>query len=158
MRKLIILCIAAIALAGCSQSLFNFTIVSTKNIELGKLSSLEKSTKRTTGEDKASIIVVVPTRSIKIDQAISNTIDGIPGCVALMDGVVYSKFWWIPYIYGEQKFVIEATPLVDPSFSQTPKAAPGYGKVLLDKEGKFKSIEPISEAEYLAEKNKIVTK
>jgi len=68
MKNLIILSIAAIILASCSQQLFNFTIVSTKNIEFGKLSSMEKSTKRTTGEDKASIIVVVPTRSIKIDQ------------------------------------------------------------------------------------------
>ena len=158
MKNLIILSIAAIVLAGCSQQLFNFTIVSTKNIEFGKLSSMEKSTKRTTGEDKASIIVVVPTRSIKIDQAISNTINGIPGCIALLDGVVYSKFWWIPYIYGKQRFVIEATPLVDPSFPQTSKAAPGYGKVFLDKEGKFESFEPLSEAEYLSEKNKIFTK
>lgn len=158
MKKLIILLIATILLASCSQQLFNFTIVSTKNIEFGKLSSMEKSTKRTTGEDKASIIVVVPTRSIKIDQAISNTINGIPGCIALLDGVVYSKFWWIPYIYGEQKFVIEATPLVDPSFSQTSKSAPGYGKVLLDKEGKFESFELISEAEYISEKNKIFKK
>jgi hypothetical protein len=158
MKNLIILSIAAIVLAGCSQQLFNFTIVSTKNIEFGKLSSMEKSTKRTTGEDKASIIVVVPTRSIKIDQAISNTINGIPGCIALLDGVVYSKFWWIPYIYGEQRFVIEATPLVDPSFPQTSKAATGYGKVFLDKEGKFESFEPLSEAEYRSEKNKIYTK
>lgn len=156
MKKLIFLSIASIILTSCSQNLFNFTLVSTKSIELENLSSLEKSNEKTTGEDKASIIIFIPTRTIKIDQAITNTIDEIPGCVALLDGVVYSKFWWIPYIYGEQRFVIEATPLIDPSFSQSPISTPKYRKVFLDKEGMIKSIETISESEYVSEKSNIL--
>ncbi len=157
MKKLFFLSIASIILTSCSQNLFNFTLVSTKNIELEKLSSLEKSNEKTTGEDKASIIVFIPTRTIKIDQAITNTIDEIPGCIALLDGVVYSKFWWIPYIYGEQKFVIEATPLIDPSFSQSSTSTPKYRKVLFDKRGKIKSIKTISETEYVSEKSNILS-
>lgn len=152
MKKLSIVIFTTIILTSCSQNLFNFTLVSTKNIELEKLSSLEKSSERITGEDKTSIIIFIPTRKIKIDQAISNTIDGIPGCVALLDGVVYSKFWWIPYIYGEQKFVIEATPLIDPSIAKSSKILPKYGKIFLDKKGKIKSIESISEVEFAFEK------
>ena len=156
MKKLVFLILLSIIFASCSQRLFDFTIISTKNIELDKLSSLKKSPERTTGEDKASIIVFVPTHTIRIDQAIDNTIEGIPGCVALLDGVVYSKFWWIPYIYGEQRFVIEATPLIDPAIASTSPSLPKYGKVFLDKNGKFKSIEQISEAEYQAEKSEII--
>ena len=112
MKKLSIAVFISVILTSCSQNLFNFTIVSTKNIELEKLSALQKSSEKTTGEDKSSIIIIIPTRKIKIDQAISNTIDGIPGCVALLDGVVYSKFWFIPYVYGEQKIdVMVARPL-----------------------------------------------
>jgi hypothetical protein len=155
MKKLSIVLFASIILTSCSQNLFNFTIVSTKNIELEKLSSLEKSSERTKGEDKTSIIIIIPTRKIKIDQAISNTIDGIPGCVALLDGVVYSKFWYIPYIYGEQKIVIEATPLVDPSIATSSKTLPKYGKIFLDKKGDIKSIESISEVDFAFEKNKL---
>lgn len=157
MKKLAITIFTVLFLTSCSQNLFNFTIVSTKNIELDKLSLLTKSATRTKGEDKASIIIFIPTRTIKIDQAISNTIDGIPGCVALLDGVVYSKVWWIPYIYGESKYVIEATPLIDKSISESSKALPKYGKVTLEKNGDFKSIISISEAEYISEKNKLVT-
>jgi hypothetical protein len=155
MKKISIVLFTSIILTSCSQNLFNFTLVSTKNIELEKLSSLEKSSERTKGEDKTSIIIFIPARKIKIDQAISNTIDGIPGCVALLDGVVYSKFWWIPYIYGQQKIVIEATPLVDPSISKLSKILPKYGKIFLDKKGKIKSIESISEVEFAFEKNKL---
>ena len=88
--------------------------------------------------------------------AITNTIDAIPGCVALMDGVVYSKFWLIPYIYGEQKYVVEATPLIDPSYSQVADTLSKYSRVILDKEGKIDLIEPISKAKYLDEKKKVV--
>jgi len=156
MKKILLLTIVSFILTGCSQNLFNFTLVSTKSIELEKLSSLKKSPENVVGEDKTSLIILIPTRTIKIDQAITNTIDAIPGCVALMDGVVYSKFWWIPYIYGEQKFVIEATPLIDPSYSQSINNLPKYGKVYIDKEGKVDLMESISKEEYLAEKSKII--
>jgi hypothetical protein len=155
MKKTFIVIFTSIILTSCSQNLFNFTLVSTKNIELEKLSLLKKSSERTKGEDKTSIIIFIPIRKIKIDQAISNTIDGIPGCVALLDGVVYSKFWYIPYIYGQQKIVIEATPLVDPSIAKSSKILPKYGKIFLDKKGKIKSIESISEVEFDFEKNKL---
>jgi hypothetical protein len=155
MTKIFLLTLSSIVLTSCSQRLFDFTIVSTKNINLEKLSSLEKGSERTSGEDKSSIIIFIPTSTIEIDQAIDNTIEGIPGCVALLDGVVYSKFWWIPYIYGEQKFVIEATPLIDPTINTSSRFIPKYGKVCLDKQGKFKSIESIPESEYLAEKKSI---
>lgn len=156
MKKILLFTIVGLILTGCSQNLFNFTLVSTKSIELDKLSSLKKSTEKAIGEDKASLIIFIPTRMIKIDQAITNTIDAIPGCVALMDGVVYSKFWWIPYLYGEQKFVIEATPLIDPSYSHSINDLPKYGKVYIGKEGKVDLIESISKHEYLAEKNKVI--
>lgn len=153
MKKIPILLFTSIILTSCSQDLFNFTIVSTKNIELEKLSSLKKATKKTIGEDKASIIILIPTKKVKIDKAISNTIDAIPGCVALLDGSVITKFWYIPYIYGKQKIVIEATPLIDPAVSKT---LPKYGKIYLDKKGKLKSMESVSAAEFaLAKKNKL---
>jgi hypothetical protein len=131
-------------------------LISTKNIDLEKLSSLKKSNKKTEGEDKASVIVFIPTRTIKIDQAITNTIDGIPGCVALLDGVVYSKVWWIPYIYGEQKIVIEATPLIDPTIKSTTTSFIEFGKVILDKNGEIKLFYSISKDEFESEKNQII--
>jgi hypothetical protein len=150
MKKLSIVLFTSMILTSCSQNLFNFTIISTKNIELEKLSSLEKSYERIKGEDKTSIII--PTRKVKIDQAISNTIDGIPNCVALLNGVIISKFCYIPYIYGEQKTVVEATPLLDRSIAISSKTLPKYMKIFLDKKGAIKSIESISEVKFAFEK------
>jgi hypothetical protein len=44
-----------------------------------------------------------------------------------LDGVVYSKFWFIPYVYGEQKIVVEAT-LIDTTLNAK-KKLPKYGKI-----------------------------
>lgn len=156
MKKIIIV-FTAILFIGCTQRLFDFTIVSTKNIDLAQLSSTEKGKNRVEGEDKSDIVVFIPTRTIAIDQAIDNTIEGIPGCIALLDGVVYSKSWWVPFIYGEQRFIIEATPLIDSSVVGTTPISK-YNKVHLDTNGKFKSIEAISYIDFKLEKSKMTEK
>ena len=157
MKKISLLVCAALLLTSCSQDLFNFTIVSTKNIEFEKLGSFKKGSNKVKGEDVAHIIILIPTKRVKIDQAISNTMDGIPGCVALLDGTVVSKFWFIPYIYGQAKIIVEATPLIDKSLAESSTLLPKYGKVTLDKEGKFKSIIALTEMEYMFEKNALMT-
>ncbi len=154
MKKTLFLITVSIILTSCSQNLFNFTFISTKNIEIEKLSLLKKSSEKAKGEDKAHIIVIIPSKTVKIDQAITNTIDKIPGCIALMDGVVKSKFWFIPYIYGQQKIVIEATPLIDTSLVKSSKLTK-YGKIFLNKKGEIKSFEAISDVEFLNQKNKL---
>jgi hypothetical protein len=45
-------------------------------------------------------------------EAIDRAIEKTPGAVALLDPVLYQEYWWIPFIYGESKFVIEGNPLL----------------------------------------------
>ena len=101
-------------------------------------------------------IIFIPTGTVNIKEALDKAIESTPGCVALLDGVIYSKFWWIPYIYGQQSATIEGTPLIDPSLTYNTEDIPNYGKIELDKNGKIKSVEDISSTEYLALKNKII--
>ena len=146
----------SLLLSSCSQNVFNFTMVSTRNIELSRLSSFDKMSERVEGEDKAHLVILIPTKLIRIDQAIDNTIAATPGCVALLDGTIHQKFWWIPYIYGQQKFVVEATPLVDPKYTSAEPVLPKYGRVNFNADGTLRSIKAISEAAYQSEKEQIV--
>jgi hypothetical protein len=50
-------------------------------------------------------------------EAIDQAIESKPGAVALVDGVVYQKIWYIPYIYGQSGFTVEGTPLIDPALT-----------------------------------------
>ena len=101
-------------------------------------------------------IIIIPTGTVNIKEAIDRAIESTPGCVALLDGVIYTKFWWIPYIYGQQSATIEGTPLIDPSLAYNTNDIPTYGKIELNKNGEIKNVNNISSTEYFAYKDKIV--
>jgi hypothetical protein len=153
---LIILGIVAFIFTSCSHRVLDFTLISTKNVDLSKGASFERGKQRVEGTDVASIIVVIPTGTVSIKEAVDRAIESMPGCVALLDGVIYSKFFYIPYIYGKQSATIEGTPLIDPSIACNSNEIQMFGKIELDKNGEIINVENISPTEYFALKSKIV--
>lgn len=124
--KNLLIAITMVLVAGCSQRLVDFTMLSTKNMDLSRAGSYVRG-ERTTGEDRIPIIIFIPCGSPNLKEAIDNTIEDIPGCVGLVDGVVYTGGWYIPLIYGCQYITVEGTPLIDPAkeYSRS-KTTPGY--------------------------------
>lgn len=51
-----------------------------------------------------------------MDKAVEDAISKQVGCVALTDVVVYSRSWRIPFIYGQDAYVVFGTPLLDHSY------------------------------------------
>jgi hypothetical protein len=154
--KLMILSMTAIIFSSCSHRVLDFTLISSKNVDLSKGASFVRGKNRVEGKDKVHWIIIIPTGTVNIKEAIDRAIESTPGCVALLDGVIYTKFWWIPYIYGQQSATIEGTPLIDPSLAYNPTEIPTYGKIELNKKGEIKSVENILSTEYYALKDKIV--
>ena len=112
-----IVCILIVS--GCTSRLTDFTIISTKNVDMSDSGNFTKGTERVEGIDKRHVIVFIPTGSPDLKEAIDDAIEKTPNCVALLDGVVYSKFWYIPYIYGQFWYQVEGTPLIStPSTSK----------------------------------------
>ena len=153
---LLSLSIVALIFSSCSHRVLDFTLISSKNVDLSKGATFEKGKSRVEGEDLVHWIIIVPTGTVSIKEALDRAIESTPGCVALLDGVIYTKFWWIPYIYGQQSASIEGTPLIDPSLAYNSSEIPTYGKIELDKNGEIKSVENISSTEYLALKDKTI--
>ena len=150
------LSIIAIIFSSCSHRVLDFTLISSKNVDLSKGASFERGKSRVEGEDMVHWIIFIPTGTVNIKEALDKAIESTPGCVALLDGVIYTKFWWIPYIYGQQRATIEGTPLIDPSLVYNSDEVPTYGMIELDENGEVKNVENISSTEYLALKDKIV--
>jgi len=148
--------IVLLSLGSCTNRILDFTLVSTKNVDMSKASSFERGRNRVTGTDFAHIIIFIPTGSISIKEAVDQAIESTPGCVALLDGVIYTKFFYIPYIYGKSTAIIEGTPLIDRSIAESGSQIAPYKIIELDKDGKVKKVENISSEEYLASKSKIV--
>jgi hypothetical protein len=117
MKKAVALVLLGIISTGCTTRLVDFTAISTKNVDWSKAATFNRSSARVEGKDTAHIIVFIPTGIPNMKEAIDRAIESKSGGVALVDGVVYSKFWWIPYIYGQTSYVVEGTPLIDPALT-----------------------------------------
>lgn len=117
--KLALAIIMSVLTSGCSQRILDFTVVSSKNVDLSKGADFKRGTTRVKGVDMRHIIVFVPTGQPSAKEAMDNAIESVPGAVALADGVINANWWWIPYIYGQSKFEVEGTPLIDPNIERT---------------------------------------
>lgn len=133
--------------SGCAIRLVDFTIISTKNIDLSRGADFKRGPCRVTGEDQVNIIIIIPTGTPNIKQAIDKAIQSVPGAVALLDGVITSKCWYIPYIFGQSSYVVEGTPLIDPKLVVA-KLESNYIISKLDRNGNIIHTKYVSRDEY----------
>ena len=112
MKKLMILAVAAMVLASCTDRLTDFTVISTKNYPIGnaEAAAITKADKRVKGVDKRHIILCFPFGTPNMKQAIDRAIEAYPGAIGLADGVVKSKYWWA-LLYGQSSYIVEGTPI-----------------------------------------------
>ena len=113
-KKLFLVVLSLLALTGCTTRLADFTIISTKNIDLSRGAEFIRSDKRVEGEDKKYIIILIPTGIPSPKEATDKAIESTPGAVALLDGVLEKEFFYFPYIFGYTIYRIKGTPLIDP--------------------------------------------
>jgi len=112
MRKIALLCLFVFAvsgLTGCAQRLTDFTIISSKNIDLSRGADFSRG-ERVVGEDTVAI-VVFPLGVPNAKEAMDDAIEKVPGCVGLLDGVLESEFF--SFVFGYVKYRVKGTCLVD---------------------------------------------
>lgn len=103
--KLVFLLLAVVGLSGCTIRMVDFTVISTKNVDVPTAS---KGT-RVTGED-CVLVLVFPFGIPNMKEAIDRTIENAGGNYdALVDGVVYQVNH--SFIIGQQCFRVEGTPI-----------------------------------------------
>ena len=154
--SLTLLVLTALIFSSCSQRVLDFTLISSKNVDLTNGASFVKGKSRVEGTDMVHIILFIPTGQVNIKEAVDRAIESTPGCVALLDGVIYTKSWWIPYIYGQASATVEGLPLIDPSLAMNNEEIPDYMKIELGKNGEIKKVDNLTSDEYLALKAGIV--
>lgn len=147
-------------LSGCTARIGDFTIISSKNIDWSQASSFKRQFSRIEGVDKCHIIIFIPTGVPNMKEALDVAIESVPGCVALLDGALYKRVWWIPYIYGQTSYIVEGTPLLDPAhITETALLeTTGYTAVQCDKTGKIVSANSLTKDEFevLKQKSRLV--
>jgi hypothetical protein len=110
-----------ILLSACSERLIDFTIISSKNVDLTRASSFKRSDTRVDGSDSAYLILFIPTGVPHVKDAVDRAIEKVPGAVALVDGVVRVQ-WWTAVLFGSRSIVVEGTPLIDRGTAELPQS------------------------------------
>ena len=151
---LMLVVLLSVSVMGCATRLVDFTIISTKNIDLARGADFKRDKSRVRGQDCVSIIIFIPIGIPNIKTAIDRAIESVPGAVALLDGVISYKYWLIPCIYGQSSYVVDGTPLIDPKLV-TAKLQSNFIISRLNKKGDVIETKYVSKSEYDSIKNKI---
>lgn len=115
MKKVFLLCAIVLigsSLTGCVQRITDFTVISSKNVDLSRGASFVRDDKRVQGED-TKYVFIFPLGIPNAKEAMDLSIQGVPGCVALVDGVLEHE--WFALIFGYSTYRVKGTCLIDPN-------------------------------------------
>ena len=90
-------------LTGCAERLGDFTVISTKNIDIGK--NYIKVESDAIGTSTKQIIVIFPTGTPSIKDAVDDLLKKGNGDL-VTNAVIHYNWYYIPYIYGEFSYEI----------------------------------------------------
>ena len=91
-----------LVLTACSTRVGDFTVISTRNIDMDGEYELVGS--KVKGKDMVPIITYLPLGSPSIEDAIDDALDSVEGDI-MTDAIITHNVWWF-YIYGEQRYVV----------------------------------------------------
>ena len=109
---LMVTLMALVMMTGCVNRVGDFTIASTKNIDIKKTLHTVDTRHRVTGIDKKHYFLFIPLGIPNLKEAMDNAEEKAPACVGLSDVTVKYGEWWI-LIYGQQWFEIEGNPVFE---------------------------------------------
>ncbi|KLV03697.1 hypothetical protein ABT56_17940 [Photobacterium aquae] len=101
---------SSILLSGCAQRVADFTLASTKNVELNNGNFV--SGERVVGEDTKAIFIF-PLGIPSVKEASDKAIESDKCAVALSD--VTADFEFFSFFVGYQKYIIEGDLVIDKS-------------------------------------------
>jgi len=115
-------------------------------MDLSKAATFQRAKSRVEGEDISHIIIFIPLTMANMKEAIDNALEKVPGAVALVDGVLYQRMY-IFILYDQVGFIIEGTPLIDPSLAKGPLPS-SHMICRLDGSGKVEEFSYVTKDEY----------
>ncbi len=115
--RLLVLVVATQALGCASTILLNYSLLSTRSVDLSRTPTLEQRAIRTSGEDKTRTVTIIPIGTLSLQEAIDNALSSVPGCVALKDGTIKLEYGGLPFVYLESRIIVEGFPIIDPELA-----------------------------------------
>jgi hypothetical protein len=97
---------------GCSTTLGDFTVLSSKNVDLSNFNTeAGEKNRQVVGEDMKSMVVFFPTGEPNMKEACDRALEN-GDAYALTNARLRQKGWW--FIYGEFGFEVAGNPVPRP--------------------------------------------
>ncbi len=95
-----------LSLAACKTETMHFTAISTHSIDSSRSIDSAQIIKNVRGTDLQHLIIFIPTGLYpNIQQAVDAALKENDADM-LINVSAYRRFFWIPYIYGQNKYVV----------------------------------------------------
>ena len=104
---------AVTSFIGCSERIGDFTLISTKNVDIG--GKYKKLDERYTGEDSRGDILGIPLGMPNLKTAVDHCIEAGEG--DLLTNAVIDASYWTAIFYGERKYTVTGDVWVKASIS-----------------------------------------
>jgi len=117
MKKIILGTLFALLATGCSMRIGDFTMVSSKNVDMTHGADFKRSAVRVKADDSVPIILGIPMGAPNMKTALDRAIEKTPGAIGLVDSVVTQKVFNF-VIFGQLGYEVEGTPLIDPNIEK----------------------------------------
>jgi len=104
-KLLLIGILGILFIVGCSTRYGALTVATTKNIDIN-MAQFEKVQDGVTGKSTKPIIIFIPTGTPSIEDAIDAALQEVGGDI-MQNVVIYYKWFYIPYVYGEYTFEVK---------------------------------------------------
>ena len=142
--------VSSVLMAGCSTRIGDFTLMSSKNVDLSQLGSYQRSAKTVKGSDSLiTVLFFIPVKSkIDLKKALDHALSKIPGAEALVDvRFDYRKLNFL--LFQIDGYVVSGTALVNPKVVDASETTPDKPYLVMDtKDGEHFTKRYISETEY----------
>lgn len=116
MKKIAIVLLVSLTIGiitGCTSTIGNFTIASTRNMDIKSNNFRIDSSTIVKGDDTQYMYIIIPTGIPEIKEAMNNAIQKAPGSIGLSDVTIKYGGWYIPLIYGQLYYIVEGSPIYE---------------------------------------------
>jgi hypothetical protein len=96
------------SMAGCTQRFGDFTLISTRNVDLSNAVVDVRTGQRVTEEDCALTLLIFPLGRPDLETAVDSALQSGRGNI-MVDQVSYRRWWYIPLLVGQECVVAEGT-------------------------------------------------
>lgn len=104
---------STLIVSGCATRVADFTVASTKNMNVKDSLHRVDESERLVARDVAHTILIFPIGVPNMKEALDNTIEKRPGAVGLSDVTIKRGSFHIPFIYGQDYYEVEGNPIYE---------------------------------------------